>query len=281
MSIAITSVNGQLGQAIALEAITQLGPNQVIGLARTPSKASHLGIEVRKGDYNNPDTLTASLQGIESVLLISGLDAPDKRIQQHRNVIEAVKNAGVKKIVYNSIYGTVCQSDFDAIIECNRQTEKDIKDSGLEYSIGRNGLYLEADLEAVQDYKETGKISNCAADGRCAYTTRKELARAYVNLLTENKHLGKTYQLCGPAITQDELAQYINTAFHSHLIYTSISVEAYKQDRINVYGEFFGGIIAGIYDCIRKGSFNVPSDFNKILGRPHQSLEEQIQEFLS
>lgn len=281
MSIAITSVNGQLGQAIALEAIAQLGPHQVIGLARTPSKASHLGLEVRKGDYNHPDTLTTSLQGIEAVLLISGLDAPDKRIQQHRNVIEAIKNAGVKKIVYTSIYGTACQSDFDAIIECNRQTEKDIKDSGLNYCIGRNGLYLEADLEAVEEYKKTGKISNCAADGKCAYTTRKELARAYVNLLTQAKHLGKTYQLCGPAITQDELAKYINNAYHSHLIYESVSVEAYRQDRMKAHGEFFGAIIAGIYDCIRKGSFDVPSDFDKILDRSHQSLEEQIQEFLS
>jgi len=281
MSIAITSVTGQLGQAIALETIAQIGKNQIIGLARTPQKAQHLGIEIRQGDYNDPAILATSLQGIESVLLVSGLDAPDKRILQHRNVIEAAKNARVKKIVYTSIIGTVCQSGFDAIIECNRQTEKDIAESGLAYCIGRNGLYLEADLEAVKDYRKTGKISNCAADGKCAYTTRKELARAYVHLLTENKHLGKTYQLCGPAITQDELAQYINTAFHSHLIYTPISIEAYKQDRINVHGEFFGGIIAGIYDCIRKGSFNVPSDFNKILGRPHQRPEEQIQEFLS
>jgi len=248
MSIAITSVTGQLGQAIALEAIMRLGKNHVIGLARTPEKAQHLGIEVRKGDYNDLATLTSSLQGIKSLLLISGLTTPDKRILQHRNVIEAAKKAGVTKIVYTSIYGTACQSGFDAIIKCNRQTEKDIINSGLNYCIGRNGLYLEADLEAVKDYKKTGKIINCAAHGKCAYTTRKELARAYINLITQDKHLGKTYQLCGPAITQDELATFINEAYHTHLIYECISVEVFKRDRTNAHGDFFGSIISGIYD---------------------------------
>ena len=53
--------------------------------------------------------------------------------------------------------------------------------------------------------RKDGKITNCAGDGRCAYTTRAELADAYARMLTEDQHNGQTYNLAGPAITQYEL----------------------------------------------------------------------------
>ncbi len=91
MKIAVTAANGQLGSSVVNELKKQIGKKNVIGIVRSPEKASHLGIEVRKGDYNNPDDFNTALKGIDRVLLISGMDDPQKRIQQHRNVIEAAK----------------------------------------------------------------------------------------------------------------------------------------------------------------------------------------------
>ena len=120
-----------------------LTKEDVIGLARTPDKAKHLGIEVRPGDYNDKLGLEKSLQSVDTLLLISGMDAPDKRIEQHRNVIQAAKRAGVKKIVYTSIQGAEENTAFSPVVQSNRQTEKDISSSGLEWVIGRNGIYIE------------------------------------------------------------------------------------------------------------------------------------------
>ncbi|MEP2026343.1 NAD(P)H-binding protein, partial [Reichenbachiella sp.] len=99
MKIAVTSASGQLGAAIVKQLIKEIGSNYVVGIARTPENAKHLGIEIRKGDYNNREQFDEALKGIDTVLLVSGMDAPEKRIQQHRNVIEAAKANGVKKIV--------------------------------------------------------------------------------------------------------------------------------------------------------------------------------------
>lgn len=52
MKIAVTSASGQLGSAIAKQLIKEIGKDSVIGIARTPEKANHFGIEIRKGDYN-------------------------------------------------------------------------------------------------------------------------------------------------------------------------------------------------------------------------------------
>ena len=103
MKIAITSASGQLGSAIVKQLKTDIGNDNIIGIARTPEKAKHLEIEIRKADYNSKEDFDAALKGVDVVLLVSGMDHPDNRIGQHINVINAAKEAGVRKIVCTSI----------------------------------------------------------------------------------------------------------------------------------------------------------------------------------
>ena len=166
MKIAVTAANGQFGSSIVNELKSEIGKENVIGIVRTPEKASHLGIEVRKGDYNSREDFNTALKGIDSILLISGMDDPQKRIQQHRNVIEAAKQNGVMKVVYTSIIGDEEKTAFSQIVKSNRQTEKDVKESGLNWAIGRNGIYIEPDLEYIDNYVKEGEIRNWE-DGKC------------------------------------------------------------------------------------------------------------------
>lgn len=274
VKIAITAASGQLGSEIVKATCLIIGQENVVGLARTPAKAAHLGVEMRKGDYNNREQLDASLQGIDTVLLVSGIDAPDKRIGQHRNVIAAAKAAGVTKLVYTSVQGADTGTTFSPVIQSNRQTEQDIRDSGLQWAIGRNGIYIEPDIEYIETYKQAGEIANCAGEGKCGYTTRPELAYAYAKMLTENKHNSNVYNLHGEAITQSELAEYLNLAFDTQLTYRAMSVEDYRQERMAALGEFMGTVIAGIYASIRTGSADDFSDFLTAAGREHQSWND-------
>ncbi len=274
MKIAVTAASGKLGSAI-VEALVQLvGRTQVVALARTPAKAAHLGVQVRPGDYQDRSQLEASLQGVDTVLLVSGMDAPDKRVGQHRNVIEAARSAGVGKIVYTSVQGPDEGTDFSPIVQSNRQTETDVMNSGLAWVIGRNGIYIEPDVEYIESYRKMGGIFNCAGDGKCGYTSRPELAFAYAHLLTESRHDGSIYNLHGEALTQSRLVDYLNTAFATGLAYQQMTVEAYRQERVGELGEFLGGVIAGIYHGIRIGAYDNPSRYQEAAGRPHQHWDD-------
>jgi len=271
MKVAITGASGQLGTQV-VKAVLALIPNaNIVGLARTPDTAKHLGIEIRPGDYNERDVLEESLQSVDAVLLVSGMDAPERRIQQHRNVIKAARSAGVKKIVYTSVQGAEEATAFSPIVQSNRRTEEDVRRSGLAWVIGRNGIYIEPDVEYLETYKKAGGITNCAGDGRCGYTTRPELAYAYARLLTEDKHNGHTYNLHGEAITQYQLAGYLNSAFGADLTYTPMTVEEYRENRVAELGEFLGTVITGIYQGIRDGEADNPSQYLEAAGREHVS----------
>lgn len=272
--IAVTAASGQLGSEIVKSAIEVVGRDHVVGLARTPANAKSLGVEIRSGDYNSPSDLRSALRGVDALLLVSGMDAPEKRVEQHRNVINAAKQAGVSKIVYTSVQGAEQRTAFSPIVQSNRQTEDDVRSSGLEWVVGRNGIYIEPDIEYLDTYKQTGEIANCAGEGKCGYTTRPELAFAYTRMLTEPQHNGQTYNLHGEPITQQELADYLNQAFGTDLRYREMSVEEYRQERVAELGEFIGTVIAGIYEGIRNGAANNESHYAIAAGREHQRWQD-------
>ncbi|WP_396667594.1 NAD(P)H-binding protein [Microbacterium sp. R86528] len=274
MTIAITTANGQLGSAVVSAVVARVGTSNVVALARTPEKAQHLGVEVRPGDYDDREQLTSSLQGIDTVLLISGISAPSERIEQHRNVIEAAVASGVRKIVFTGIQGAETSTAFSPIVQVSIDTEELIKSSGLQWAIGRNGIYIEPDVEYAATYAQHGEIANSAADGRCAYTTRPELAEAYAALVTTDTHNGRTVNLSGPTLSQSELAKYIGALVGVTLTYRPMSDADYLVDRTSELGDFFGPVIAGIYQGIREGANDTTSDFAAVVGRPHTSWDE-------
>ena len=85
---------------------------------------------------------------------------PDDRVQMHRNVIGGAKRAGVRKLLYTSVIGNGLEDDtlFAPVQAVNRQAEEDLKRSGLEWVIGRNGLYLEIDVEHIVAAAQEGGV---------------------------------------------------------------------------------------------------------------------------
>ncbi len=272
MTFAISSVNGQLGRAVVAAFTANQPDTKLVGLARTPSKADDLQIEVRPGDYDDQLALTQSLLGVDTVLMISGNAPPQPRVIQQRNMIAATKAAGVRKMLFTSVQGRQ-DGPADGVTASMRQTELDLRNSGLAWAIGRNGVYIEPDVEYAATYIADGEITNCAGEAKCGYTTRPELGYAYTQLMLGDAHVGGTFNLNGTPISQAELAAHIGHAFGVDLPYRSVSYEAFLADRAAALGPELGAIIAGIYQGISSGIMDNPSDFAAVAGRQHQTWD--------
>lgn len=278
MKVAVTGASGHLGSAV-ISALKQTRGITPIAIARSPEKANHLGVETRAGDYGDAAQLDNAFKGVNALLLVSGMAPPDERLDQHKRVIDCARRAGVARLVFSGIGVTEAGEGFFQVQQASLATEQYLKESGLAWSIGRNSIYIEPDLEYLENYRRAGKISNCAAEGRCAYTSRPELALAYANLLTEPRFDGRTYALAGQPITQRTLVNCLNQIFGTALKYESLTVVEYRRERQAALGNFIGGIIAGIYEGIRKGAMDVRSDFENVIGRPHLTPTEMIREW--
>lgn len=137
--IALTGATGQLGHYVLQDLLNTVPASQIVAIVRNPAKAQALsqqGVVVRQADYSDEAALTAALQGVDKLLLISSSEVGQRAVQ-HRNVINAAKAAGVKFIAYTSLLHADT-SPLGLAAE-HIETEQMLADSGIAYALLRNG----------------------------------------------------------------------------------------------------------------------------------------------
>jgi len=284
--IAVTTASGRLGHATLAALKEFVDPENVIGIARQTGRINVAGIEKRAGDYESVSQMTTALHGIDTVVMISAPVNPGvDRVKLHRNVIEACKRAGVRKIVYTSVIGNpgVDNTRFKKTQQVNRQTEADVAASGLDWIIARNGLYLELDLHQIRMASEAGVYGNNGNDGRCGYISIGELAYATAAIASSDRCNGRTLNLTSENKTQYELVSIVNEVFGLKVRYEPISAEQtfehfMADELIGARGEEVADMLTGCFECIAQGVFDVPSDFTEAADRPPKSIRQQFGE---
>ncbi|HEY8356309.1 MAG TPA: SDR family oxidoreductase [Ramlibacter sp.] len=196
MTIAITGASGQLGRLVVEKLKNRVAAAEIVALARNPQKVADLGVAARTADYAKPETLAAALAGIDTLLLISSSEV-GQRTPQHRNVIDAAKKARVKRIVYTSLL-RADKTPMSLGVE-HRETEAILRESGIPFTILRNGWYMENHTGSAKAALAAGALIGAAGDGRFAAAAREDYAEAAAVVLTTPGHEGKTYELAGDA----------------------------------------------------------------------------------
>jgi NAD(P)H dehydrogenase (quinone) len=197
--IGITGANGQLGRLV-LEALLKTVPaTEIVALARDPSKLTEYtarGVHTRSADYNTPATLAAALVGVDKLLLISSSEI-GRRVPQHRAVIAAAAQAGIKLLAYTSVLRA--DTSTLGLAQEHRETEALLKTSGIPYVLLRNGWYTENYAASIAPALQHGAFIGSAEDGRIASAARADYAAAAAQVLTTPGHAGKVYELAGDA----------------------------------------------------------------------------------
>lgn len=281
--IAITGATGLLGQYVIENLLQTVPANQIVAFARDVKKGSSLsqkGVLVRQADYNDKASLITALQGVDKLLLISSSEV-GKRTIQHRNVIEAAKSADVQFIAYTSILHAD-RSPLSLHVE-HVETEKMLADSGISYTLLRNGWYTENYLASVPAALEHGVFLGAAGDGKIASATRADYALAAARVISEEGHIGKVYELAGDeAWTLEQLAKELTKQSGKQVIYNNLSqadfVAALKTaglpDKLsNMLADSDIGASKG-------GLFDDSHTLSKLIGRRTTTLAESIKAIL-
>jgi NAD(P)H dehydrogenase (quinone) len=227
--IAITGANGNMGQLVVKGLLETIPANQIVAAVRDPEKSGDLrdlGVEVRKADYDRPETLTAALTGIEKLLLISAV-VPGERFRQHKAVIDAAKQAGVKLVGYTSML----RADTSTMLLAteHKQTEDYLKESGLTFVLLRNGWYLENHTGALASALSHGAIMGCAGQGRFASASRADYAGAAITVLTQLGHENQTYELAGDnSFSMYEFAEELSKQAGRSVVYNNVTPAEYE-----------------------------------------------------
>lgn len=257
--ILVTGATGKLGQLVLEKLLKKVPAGQLVAAVRDPAKAAGLaarGVQVRRADYSQPDTLTAAFAGVQKVLLISSSEV-GQRVAQHRAVVEAARKAGVRLLAYTSILRA--DTSRLALAAEHKATEELIRASGLPFVFLRNGWYLENYTEHLAPALAQGAIVGSSGEGRISAAARADYADAAVEVLTGSGHDHQVYELGGDvAFTQAELATELSRQVGRKIVYQNLPPEQYR------------GILTGA---------GIPAPFAEVLvdsdlGASHDALKD-------
>ncbi|MEM6885226.1 MAG: complex I NDUFA9 subunit family protein [Verrucomicrobiota bacterium] len=229
--ILVTGGTGFVGRHVVAE-LCKRG-HDVRVLARKPAKAKPLqeltGCEIAYGDVLKPETLPAACQNVTAIIHLVGIifeigDATYERIHVEgtRNMVQAAEAAGIKRFLQMSAIGTrpLAPSRYH---QTKWLAEDFVRESDLDWTVlrpsviyGRQDQFVRA-FSMLMDFPFS--LASFGAlplpyKGKSLMqpVTVTAVAEAFVNALTRQSAVSKTYELCGPQISMADMLAAIAEA---------------------------------------------------------------------
>ncbi len=271
-TLLVTGASGNLGRR-ATELLLEAKAGKIIAGTRDPSKLADLaakGAEVRKIDFDDP-ALAEALKGVDRLLLIStdALDKPGRRLAQHQAAITASKKAGVSHIVYTSMPKPEPGSPIPFAPD-HYGTEQALEQSGIGWTVLRNGWYQENLFHSLPQVLASGKWFSAAGDGKVAHVSREDAAYAAAAALAAQPNGNSRYDITGAELlTTKEIAKLASEATGKPIEVVSVSDEQLTQGMIAAgMPAFLAPVFASFDTNTRAGNIAIASDaVQKLTGR--------------
>lgn len=276
---AVTGATGQFGRLAIASLLRRTNAGQVVALVRDPAKAfdlERLGVAVRAFDYDAPDGLPASLEGVKRLLFVSS-DTPDRRIAQHKAVIDAAARAAIEGIAYTSVIHA--DTNPMSLAESHRETERMIAASGLSHAILRNSWYIENYLIGAEAAIAHGTLLGSTGNGPISAATRADYAEAAAVILTGAPGPDRVYELAGDeAFTLSDVAKVLSEAAGRTVEYRDLPEPEYREALIGAGVP--AGFAAALAEYSAKAADGVLADRSRtlsgLIGRPTETMRETI-----
>jgi NAD(P)H dehydrogenase (quinone) len=227
--IVVTGATGKLGRLVIEGLLLRVPAAEITAVVRDPGKAADFaerGVNVRRADYEEPDSLDTAIAGPDRVLLISSNNF-QRSVAQHAAVIDAVKRAGVALLAYTSLWHADMTTALPAAP--HRETEPLIRAAGVPFTMLRNNLYTEQFAPQILQAAASGTLTG-TGQGRVASATHGDYAAAAVAVLTGDGHEGKVYELGGDTSwSLPDLAAEVSRAAGRDVLYQDVRPEQYRE----------------------------------------------------
>jgi NAD(P)H dehydrogenase (quinone) len=276
----VTGATGNLGGLTVNALLKTVPAKDISALARDPKKARPLeakSVKVVTGDYFDYDSLVQAFRGIDKLLLIGAVSLSN-RAPQHENMIKAVKAAKPGHVVYVGFYrpeGSTIK--LREVTEVEIKSEKDLKASGVPYTIVHNPLYAHAFKQLIGGNPKDDGVRAFGPEGHTTYANIADLGEANANLLTQAGHENRFYLLnANETLTLRDMAKMWSDLYGKNVPYIHITEQAFIDALVAKglpleraeYGTQF-------LNAVAEGYFEKTSDsLTRILGRKPTTLKE-------
>ena len=278
--IIVTGATGALNGATVDHLLERVPAEEIVVAVRDPAKAQRFadrGLEVRRGDYADPDSLPAAFDGADQLLLVSSSDPKADAVSLHQAAIDAAVAVGVGRILYTSHQGAAADTPFGPGRD-HAATERLLSESGTAWTSLRNGFYAHSLKWLLGPWRETGVIT-VPADGPVSWTAREDAAEAAaVVLASDGGYDGPTTFTANDAPTFQDIAGIASEVTGQKIRFEVIGEDAWIVAQVAAgQPEFMARFMLGMYQAAHEGFFaGVDPLLGELLRREPQTVRDLL-----
>jgi NAD(P)H dehydrogenase (quinone) len=282
----VSGANGNLARQVITNLQALVGTAGLVAGTRDPSSAyarelTAAGVEVRRLDFDAPNTLTAAFEGVEAALVISTYAPNSIRPRQNLNAIEAARRAGVRRLAYTSFAGAGPAATADHSVEVHWPTEQALMASGMEYTILRHALYADIMVGDLDETLTTGVLRRAGGSAACAYIARDDLGLSAAKVLANPGHENRVYtETMEETLTCAQIAVLMSEVFNRDIRYEAVPAgewPAYMTQHWGVPAELAKSSL-GTMRAIENGEMDLTSrDYESITGRKPKTMRQFLE----
>ncbi|MGV9378169.1 NmrA family NAD(P)-binding protein [Nonomuraea sp. NPDC003707] len=288
--ILVTGATGSIGTHL----VRLLGEKGVAfrALVRDEDKGRALGCDVVIGDFDDPGSLTAAMEGVDRLFLNAGgaqpVDGEQPMVRQQQAAIDAARAAGVSSVVKVSVSGA--QRGGRLAQGAHWEIEEYLKASGLGWSMLRPGGFMQNFITGTAAFTADGKLLDVYGGAPVSYIDCHDIAACAAALLTGSGGLGETYELTGPrALNYAELAQEFSGALGRTVEHAELSPDElaagvraqglparFADDLAELSRQVAGGSLAATTTAVRDLTGREPRTFGEFVAANAEALRTTV-----
>jgi uncharacterized protein YbjT (DUF2867 family) len=213
--ILVTGASGFVGRHV-VQALLAAGKD-VRALVRDPEQGASLGCELVQGDMTDAASLRRAVEGVEAVAhLVAVRQGKEEKFQRvmvqgGRDLLDAAKEAGVKRFLLMSALGTREENvDVVPYFRAKWDVEQLVKGSGIDHVIFQPSFIFGPDGGIIPTFRKLVKLAPVTpiigSGERCIQPIWvDDMAAYFVEALSLEAATNRTFEIGGPdAVTWNE-----------------------------------------------------------------------------
>jgi uncharacterized protein YbjT (DUF2867 family) len=228
-TVLVGGATGRQGNAVVDELLAR--GYSVRGLTRKPDSKGAIaladkGVEVVQGDYADPDSLLAAMQGVATVFFYSGFGRNE--VAEGNNVINAAKASGIKHLVYSS--GAAAEPGIGIEGSAKAQVELAIIASGIPYTVLRPVAFMENFNRQQKRTAKMGVIDSRDPDRMLHFIAIRDIGFLAGEAIEHPEvWVGKAVNIAGDSMTVEAYVDTYSEVMGREVVYTQLPLEQYLQ----------------------------------------------------
>ena len=228
-------------------------------LTRNPESEKALalktsGVNVFKGDMNDPESLKEPLDGAYGVFSVQNFweAGNEGEITLGKAIATSAKEADVKHFVYTSV-ASADKNTGIVHFDSKFTIEEFIRSIDIPYTIIRPVFFMD-NFFMMREQIDQGNIMNAIlSDVPIQMLASNDIGRIVARVFEDREnYLGKAFDIAGDSLTMPEAARIFGTKLGKEIRYTTLSMEDFSS----AMGEEYAGMV----DWFNKVGYSVDID---------------------